>query len=204
MENLDELNKKGLTEQLLRIHEDGEKNFVPVMKLDAVGLLRQTVRLRNPKKILEIGTATGFSGISMLQASNDSVLYTIEHNESRVREARKNFEEAGLINRVHFFVGDVHEIINYVSGEFDFLFFDGPKSHYLEFLNKLRPYIAPNCVLFCDNVLFRGSVNGECDYVRRNRTIVNNMREFLDKMTEGEWDTAVYDVGDGVSISILK
>lgn len=204
MENLEELNKRGLSDLLTRIHEDGEKNFVPVMKLDAVGLLRQTVRLKKPKKILEIGTATGFSGIAMLSAYEGATLYTIEHNESRVRQARKNFEEAGFSNRVNFFVGDVHEIINYVTGEFDFLFFDGPKSHYLEFMYKLKPYLAKNCVLFCDNVLFRGSVNGECDYVRRNRTIVNNMREFLDKMTEGEWDTAVYDIGDGVSISILK
>ncbi len=201
---LDELNKRGLTPQLLRIHEDGEKNFVPVMKFDAVSLLRQTVRLARPKKILEIGTATGFSGIAMLSACPDAVLYTIEHNESRVETARKNFAEAGLSNRVHFFVGDVHEIINFITGEFDFLFFDGPKSHYLEFLEKLRPYLTDNVVLFCDNVLFRGSVNGENDYVRRNRTIVNNMRNFLDTLTGGEWDTAVYDVGDGVSISILK
>ncbi|MBQ2714290.1 MAG: O-methyltransferase [Clostridia bacterium] len=204
MESLDELNKRGITPQLLKIHDDGEKNFVPVMKLDAVSLLRQTVRLKKPNKILEIGTATGFSGISMLSAYENATLYTIEHNESRVKEARKNFEEAGFGDRVNFFVGDVHEIINYVTGEFDFLFFDGPKSHYLEFLNKLRPYLNPGCVLFCDNVLFRGSVSGECDYVRRNRTIVNNMREFLDEMTGGEWDTAVYDIGDGVSISVLK
>ena len=188
----------------MRIHDEGEENFVPVMKLDAIGLLRQTVRLKQPKKILEIGTATGFSGITMLQASPDAILYTIEHNESRVKLARQNFEEAGLSDRVHFFVGDVREIIDFITGEFDFLMFDGPKSHYLEFLNKLRPCLSSGAVLFCDNVLFRGSVNGEKDYVRRNRTIVNNMRDFLDKMTEGEWDTAVYDVGDGVSISILK
>lgn len=204
MENNFELNKRGLTPQLLRIREEGEKNFVPVMKLDAVSLLRQTVRLKKPKKILEIGTATGFSGIAMLLACPDATLYTIEHNESRVEIARKNFAEAGLSNRVNFFVGNVHEIIDFITGEFDFLFFDGPKSHYLEFLEKLSPYLAPNAVLFCDNVLFRGAVSGEQDYVRRNRTIVVNMRNFLDTLTGGDWDTAVYDVGDGVSISILK
>ena len=71
-------------------------------------------------------------------------------------------------------------------------------------LRKLRPYLAPNAVLVCDNVLFRGTVSGENGYERRMRTIVNNMHEFLEYMTEGEWDTSVYDIGDGVSISILK
>ena len=201
---LDSLYKKVLTDELIEIHEEGLKNFVPVMKYDAVRLLSQIVRLKKPKKILEIGTATGFSGICMLQASLDAHLYTIEHNESRVEEARRNFTKAGLIDRVSFFVGDVHEIINFVTGEFDFLFFDGPKSHYLEFVKKLRPYLASGAVLVCDNVLFRGTVSGEASYERRMRTIVNNMHEFLDYMTEGEWDTSVYDIGDGVSISILK
>lgn len=201
---LESLYKKVLTSELIEIHEEGLKNFVPVMKYDAVRLLSQIVRLKKPKKILEIGTATGFSGICMLQASPDAHLYTIEHNESRVEKARENFTKAGLIDRVSFFVGDVHEIINFITGEFDFLFFDGPKSHYLEFVKKLRPYLTPGAVLVCDNVLFRGTVNGEASYERRMRTIVNNMHEFLDYMTEGEWDTSVYDIGDGVSISILK
>lgn len=201
---LENLYKKVLPEELIKIHEEGLENFVPVMKYDAVRLLCQIVRLKSPKKILEIGTATGFSGISMLLSAPEAHLYTIEHNESRVEKARENFTRAGLIDRVSFFVGDVHDIINFVTGEFDFLFFDGPKSHYLEFVKKLRPYLAPNAVLVCDNVLFRGTVSGEVGYERRMRTIVNNMHEFLDYMTEGEWDTAVYDVGDGVSVSILK
>lgn len=201
---LEKLYKKVLSEELIKIHDEGLNNFVPVMKYDAVRLLSQIVRLKAPKKILEIGTATGFSGINMLLSSPNSHLYTIEHNESRVEEARINFEKAGLIDRVSFFVGDVHEIINFVTGEFDFLFFDGPKSHYLEFVKKLRPYLAKGAVLVCDNVLFRGTVSGEVGYERRMRTIVNNMHEFLDYMTQGEWDTSVYDVGDGVSVSILK
>ena len=201
---IESLYKKVLPDALIDIHDDGLKNFVPVMKLDAVRLLSQVVRLKNPKKILEIGTATGFSGISMLMSAPNAHLYTIEHNESRVKTARDNFTKAGLIDRVSFFVGDVHEIINFVTGEFDFLFFDGPKSHYLEFVKKLRPYLAPNAVLVCDNVLFRGTVSGENGYERRMRTIVNNMHEFLEYMTEGEWDTSVYDIRDGVSISILK
>lgn len=202
--DIESLYKKVLPKELIKIHDEGLKNFVPVMKYDAVRLLSQIVRLKAPKKILEIGTATGFSGISMLMSAPEAHLYTIEHNESRVMKARENFTRAGLIDRVSFFIGDVHEIINFVTGEFDFLFFDGPKSHYLEFVKKLRPYLAPNAVLVCDNVLFRGTVSGEADYERRMRTIVNNMHEFLDYMTQGEWDTAVYDVGDGVSVSILK
>ncbi len=204
MTDITELNLRAFSTLSDEIRRDGEQNFVPVMKVDSASLLRQIVALKNPKKILEIGTATGFSGMVMLEVAKDAHLYTIEHNESRVEKARENFKKAGLLDRTTFFVGNVHELIDFVSGEFDFLFFDGPKSHYLDFLLKLRPFLKSGAVLVCDNVLFRGIVEEKCDVERRMRTIAGNMREFLDYITGDEWISAVYDIGDGVSVSILK
>lgn len=204
MTDITELNLRAFSTLSDGIRRKGEETFVPVMKVDSASLLRQIVALKNPKKILEIGTATGFSGMVMLEVAKDAHLYTIEHNESRVKEARENFKKAGLYDRATFFVGNVHELIEFVSGEFDFLFFDGPKSHYLDFLLKLRPFLKSGAVLVCDNVLFRGIVEEKCDVERRMRTIAGNMREFLDYITGDEWISAVYDIGDGVSVSILK
>ena len=204
MTDLNELNLRAFSPLSNEIRVQGEQNFVPVMKVDASSLLRQIVALKNPKKILEIGTATGFSGMVMLEVAKDAHLYTIEHNESRVEKARENFKKAGLYDRATFFVGNVHEVIDFVSGEFDFLFFDGPKSHYLEFLLKLRPFLKSGAILVCDNVLFRGIVEEKTQVERRMRTIAGNMREFLDYITGDEWNSAVYDIGDGVSVSILK
>ncbi len=201
---INELNLRAFSSLSKEVQKKGEENFVPVMKVDSASLLRQIVTLAQPKKILEIGTATGFSGMLMLECAKDAHLYTIEHNESRVNEARENFKKAGLDNRATFFVGNVHEVIDFVSGEFDFLFFDGPKSHYLEFLLKLRPFLKSGAILVCDNVLFRGIVEEKTQVERRMRTIAGNMREFLDYITGDEWNSAVYDIGDGVSVSILK
>lgn len=202
--DIEQLNLRAFSSLSDEIRREGEENFVPVMKVDAASLLRQIITLRQPEKILEIGTATGFSGMIMLECAKSAHLYTIEHNESRVEKARENFKKAGLLDRATFFVGNVHELIDFVSGEFDFLFFDGPKSHYLEFLQKLRPFLKSGAVVVCDNVLFRGIVEEKTEVERRMRTIAGNMRAFLDYITGDEWESAVYDIGDGVSVSILK
>lgn len=204
MTDINQLNLRAFSPLSDEIRREGEENFVPVMKADSASLLRQIVALKNPKKILEIGTATGFSGMVMLEVAKEAHLYTIEHNESRVEKARENFKKAGIYDRATFFVGNVHELIDFVSGEFDFLFFDGPKSHYLEFLLKLRPFLKSGAVVMCDNVLFRGIIEEKQETKRRMRTIAGNMREFLDYITGDEWISTVYDIGDGVSVSILK
>ncbi len=192
-------------DSLRALGEFARSRHIPAMLPECAMLLRQTVMLSRPKKILEIGTGNGFSGICMLLSAPGARLYTIEHNESRAEEAKENFRAAGVLDRVTVFTGDVYEILPYVSGSFDFVFFDGPKAHYKEFFAQIREYIAPGGVLYCDNVLFRGYVRGEKEYVHRMNTIVKNMREFLRILCEDkEFTTGVYDIGDGVSVSIRQ
>lgn len=187
------------------VEEYATEHFVPVMRAESSAVLQQIVRIARPKRILEIGTAIGYSGILMLEASDRAHLTTIEYNESRVLEAKQNFAEAGMSHRVTQFTGDVKEILPFVSGQFDFVFMDGPKGHYGEFVDILRPHLVDGAVVVCDNVLFRGYLDDPSSCPRRMKTITANMTEFLIDMTKSEdFDTVVVENGDGLSISVYK
>lgn len=187
------------------VTEYAKEHFVPVMRDESSAVLAQMVRIRKPKKILEIGTAIGYSGILMLEASESATLTTIEYNEGRVDEAKRNFEQAGVYSRVIQFTGDVHEILPFVGGSFDFVFMDGPKGHYADFLDILRSHLTDGAVIVCDNVLFRGYLDDPSSCPRRMRTITNNMTDFLISITEDpQFDTVVIENGDGISVSVFK
>ena len=188
-----------------RVEEYATQHFVPVMRAESSAVLGQIVRIKQPARILEVGTAIGYSGILMLEASKDAHLTTIEYNESRVQEAKQNFTGAGVIDRVTQFTGDVKEILPFVSGQFDFVFLDGPKGHYGEFVDILLPHLVDGAVVVCDNVLFRGYLDQPSTCPRRMKTITNNMTEFLVNMTQRpDFDTVVIENGDGMSVSVYK
>ena len=206
MENKEYINtllkSKGL---LAELEESARERFMTVMLPDTARFIEQLVLLHKPKKILEIGTAIGYSGILMLEVFSGSHLYTIEYLEERAAEAKKNFEQANLADRVTQFIGDAKDIIGNISGEYDFIFIDGPKSWYDNFFDTLSNHLAAGGVIICDNVLFRGYISGQNEYEHRMQTIVANMRNFLDKLTKDErFVTNIYDVGDGLAVSVLK
>ena len=188
-----------------RVEEYATEHFVPVMRAESSAVLGQIVRIKQPKSILEVGTAIGYSGILMLEASEGAHLTTIEYNESRVQEAKQNFAAAGMSDRVTQFTGDVKEILPFVSGQFDFVFLDGPKGHYGEFVDILKPHLVDGAVIVCDNVLFRGYLDDPKACPRRMKTITANMKEFLVDMTKAQdFDTVVVENGDGLSVSVYK
>ena len=188
-----------------RVEEYATEHFVPVMRAESSAVLGQIVRIKQPQSILEVGTALGYSGILMLEASKRAHLTTIEYTESRVAEAKQNFEQAGVLDRVTQFTGDVKEILPFVSGRFDLVFLDGPKGHYGEFIDILRPHLADGAVVVCDNVLFRGYLDDPSTCPRRMKTITANMTEFLVNMTKSpDFDTVVIENGDGLSVSVYK
>lgn len=187
------------------VEEYATEHFVPVMRAESSAVLAQIVRIKKPKHILEVGTAIGYSGILMLEASERAHLTTIEYNESRVAEAKQNFKNAGMEGRVTQFTGDVKEILPFVSGQFDFVFLDGPKGHYGEFIDILKPHLMDGAVVVCDNVLFRGYLDDPSLAPRRMKTITVNMTEFLTDMTTApDFDTVVVENGDGLSVSVYK
>lgn len=194
--------KPNIPEKIAEMRIQYKSLGIPTILDDSLNLLLLTVNLKKPKHILEIGTATGMSGISMLYNCDNAFLTTIEKDETSYCTAKNNFEEFGYSNAVKQYLGDAGDILNYLEGSFDFIFLDGAKARYLDYLDDILRLLAPSGVLFADNVLFRGYVDGSVKFGHRDNTIVRNMREFINKMVSFDnFITQIHEIGDGVLIS---
>ena len=159
---------------------------IPVIRTESHNFLQQCIKSEKPKRILEIGTAVGYSGIAMLETS-DATLVTIEHNHEFVKQAKKNFKDHGLIDRVEIIEGDcMVEIAKMVASKnfdnhFDMIFLDGPKAQYDLLLKSLLILLKPKGIFVADNVLFRGYVQGDTKApTRRYKTIIKRLNEFIE------------------------
>ncbi len=194
--NLPEIDGK-----ISKMREEYRINGIPVILDESLNLLLLVARIKNPQKILEIGTATGMSGACLLNDVKSATLYTIEFEEDRYREAKENFKNFGVVDRVKQYLGDAGEIIRFLDGRFDFIFLDGPKARYYDYLPDIIRLLAEGGVLFADNVLFRGLVESEKP-PHGDMTIVRNMRAFIDELCANkDFITTVLRIGDGVLIS---
>ncbi|MCI8412855.1 MAG: O-methyltransferase [Clostridia bacterium] len=187
-----------------KILEYADERFIAVLLPETVAFLRQAVSLCRPLRILEIGTAIGYSGIVMLGAApSDAVLYTVEQSEERIEVAKDFFRRAGFLSRVTFYCGDATQIVPNISGTFDFIFLDGPKAQYCEYLPFLSRALSEGGVLFCDNVLYEGMVSGEKEIKNHKGGLVKKLDLFLrNLMKDSSLCSSVLPVGDGVSLSI--
>ena len=190
-------------QQLEKILQFARQNYIPVMLDDTRQMLFDVVSKAQPKSILEIGTAIGYSGIIMLTASPCATLNTIEMDEESVKIAKTNFSQAGLMDKVNFFVGDAREIVHQLTGSYDFIFLDGPKGQYLDFLPYLLEVLNVGGTLVCDNVLYKGLVENQPDCGQKHVTIARNLKQFLHQLqTNPTLQTNLYHIGDGVSVSV--
>lgn len=188
---------------LIQLEKFARERYIPVMLDDTKELLFNTVKAKQPKRILEIGTAIGYSGIVMLSASEGATLNTIELDEATAEMARRNFADFGVGNRVNIFVGDAREIVMLLTGSYDFIFLDGPKGQYEVFFPYLTDLLEVGGTLVCDNVLYKGLVEHVPDNKRHKHiTVARNMRAFLDDITTNErYSTVLHRIGDGVTVS---
>ena len=190
--------------KLAEMRKDYKGDGVPVILDESLNALLLNVKIKNPKEILEIGTATGCSGIAMLN-NCDGNLTTLETDSDVFLIAKKNFEDFGLSDRVTQYYGDAGEVILSLEKTFDFIFLDGPKAHYLEYYPILKKMLNPGGVLFADNVLFRGYVDPANKFPRRFITIVKRMRKFLSVVSEDvDFISEVFDAGDGILVAVKK
>ena len=194
-----------IDERIYQERKIAKDNNIPILRDVSFSLLTTLVATFRPQRILEIGTAWGFTGISMLMCSPSSTLVGIEYNEDSFIKAKENYKKFGVANRANVFLGDAGEIIPVLSGEFDFIFLDGPKGHYYEYLENLLPLLKKGGVIFADNVLFNGYVTGENTPKSKNKhnAIINSLRSYLKAVTEDEkLKTTVLDIEDGVAITV--
>lgn len=178
---------------------------IPVSSDETLAFLDICVAMHRPARILEVGTAVGVSGICMLLQCPSATLVTIEKNAAFAAEAERNFRTAGVWNRVTLLIGDAAEKLGELEGQFDFVFLDGPKVQYVKYLPRIKALLKSGGVIFADDVLLYGWVNGENPVPPKRRMLVQHIREYLDAVNcDEELTTTVVDVGDGVALSVKK
>ncbi len=200
---------KELTPELEALEKEALRNYVPIIKKETQGLLRFLLSMQQPKRILEVGTAIGFSALFMSEYSQENCrITTIEKVEMRLVEARKNLSDPRFAHKdkITLCEGKALEVLKRLvqdQRQFDFIFLDAAKAQYMAFLPELMKLLEPGGILITDNVLQDGTViNSRYSITRRDRTIHARMREYLYTITHHEnLETVILPVGDGVAIS---
>ena len=197
----------GNTAMLDQIEREATADYVPIIRKEMQSFLKFLLAMKKPARILEVGTAVGFSAI--LMAEYDPVpcqITTIENYEKRIQIARENFKRAGKEAQIALLEGDAAEVLKTLEGPYDFIFMDAAKGQYIHFLPEILRLLAKDGVLVSDNVLQDGDViESRFAVTRRNRTIHKRMREYLYTLTHSEeLVTAVLPVGDGFTLSTRR
>lgn len=187
------------------IEKEALEMHVPVIRKETQSFLKFLVKAGKPGRILEVGTAVGFSAILMSEyAPEECSVTTIEKYEKRIPFARQNFIRAGREDRITLLEGDAMELLKGLEGPYDFIFMDAAKGQYIYYLPELLRMLSAGGILVSDNVLQDGNViESRFAVERRNRTIHARMRKYLYMLTHcEELTTSILPIGDGVTVSI--
>lgn len=190
-----------------RIEKEALEQFVPIIRKETQSFLKVLMAAKKPRRVLEIGTAVGFSAILMCEyMPEDGCVVTIENYSKRVAKARENFERAGVKERVILLEGDALDVMRKQEGPFDFIFMDAAKGQYIHYLPEVLRLLEPGGMLMTDNVLQDGDVvESRFAVERRNRTIHSRMRDFLYEIKHTDClQTSIIPLGDGVALSVKK
>ena len=204
MHSLEKPNNNVLEEIEQQAHIDG----VPIIRKEMESFLRVMLTITKPKRILELGTAVGYSAILMSEYIDEKgQIITIENYDKRIPIAKENIKKAGRENVIKLLEGDAMEIMPTLeSNRFDFVFMDAAKAQYIHFLPEVMRLMKKGAVLITDNVLQEGDII-QSKYVvrRRDRTIHKRMREYLEVVkNHPELETTIVPIGDGITISVKK
>lgn len=175
---------------------------VPIIMDDTLEVIAKILNEIKPNKILEIGTAVGYSAICFSEyLQKNGKIDTIERDAERVQEARENIKKAEVEDRINIYEGDAVEILPTLNDEYDVVFIDAAKGKYPFFLNQALRMVKPGGVIIADNVLYKGYVMS--DYNKhKQRTAVRNLREYIAEITNNaSLKTEILEVGDGLAIS---
>lgn len=191
-------------EILTRLEVYAHENHVPIVTPEVGQFLRTMVATIQAERILEVGTAIGYSGILMLEAyKNTNKLVTIEINEEVAEFAKLNFEAAGLSDRVEIKIGDAKTVLSDLVGTFDLIFIDAAKGQYRHYFDEAIRLLSDRGIIICDNVLFKGMIADDGLVDKKKGSIVRNLRSFIDYvMNLEEFKSSLIPMGDGILISV--
>lgn len=194
----------GNTEVLDQIEKEAIAAYVPIIRKEMQQFLKLLLSIKKPAKILEVGTAVGFSAILMAEYNPvDCQITTIENYEKRIPIARENFRRAGKENQITLLEGDAADLLKTLEEPYDLIFMDAAKGQYIHFMPDVLRLLSKDGVLVSDNVLQDGDIiESRFVVTRRNRTIHKRMRDYLYELTHNdELVTAVLPIGDGITVS---
>lgn len=190
--------------QLAELEKYAKENSVPISQPEAIRLTEILLKMKRPEKILEIGTAIGYSAIRMA-LSSDAHITTIEISDEMALLAEENIKKAGLSNRIDIIKGDACQVLKEMNGSFDVIFIDAAKGHYDDFFKECDRMLKKGGILISDNVLYKGMTATDDLVVRRKITIVRRLRAYLEMLKENkDYSTSIIPIGDGVALSIKE
>ena len=192
-------------QELEKIKEKALKEHIPIIMDDTLEVIEKELKNNPPKRILEIGTAVGYSAMCFSEfLAEDGKIDTIERDEERIKQAKINIKNVGVEEKINIYEGDAVEILPTLNEKYDMVFIDAAKGKYPFFLKESLRMIKENGVIFADNILYKGYVMS--DYNKhKQRTAVRNLREYIKEVSENpNLETEILEVGDGLAISRIK
>ena len=183
-----------------------EESYAPIVQKSTEQLIVTLLKLIKPKRVLEVGTAVGYSAILMADnLPDDSTIVTIERYKKHADIAVDNVFAAGYEKKIKVIEGEAAEVLHWLDGSFDFIFLDAAKGQYIEFLPDILRLLKSGGVLLSDNILYHGMVENEEKVERRKITIVKRLHMYLEEIMSNEkLTTSIIPIGDGVALSVKK
>ena len=184
------------------LKKDALENHIPIIMDDTLEKIKEILEIEKPKRILEIGTAVGYSASCFVKYSDEDVIVdTIELDEERAKQAVENVKKIGVDKNINIMIGNAVEILPTLTGEYDIVFIDAAKSKYSIFLEEGIRLIRNGGLILADNVLYKGYVMS--DYNKhKQRTAVRHLREYIKEVTENpNLETEILEIGDGLAIT---
>ena len=194
-----------MKDKLIQIKEKALKEHIPIIMDDTLQEMEKRMNQNRPSKILEIGTAVGYSAICFSKfLEEQGFIDTIERDEERAKVAKENIKIMNLESKINLYIGDAVEILPTLNQEYDMIFIDAAKGKYPFFLKESLRLLSPKGILFADNILYKGYVMS--DYNKhKQRTAVRNLREYIAEVTQNpKLETEILEVGDGLAITKIK
>jgi predicted O-methyltransferase YrrM len=188
------------------VEKECRADYIPIIDRDAADLLKLQLKIKAPQKILEIGTAYGFSSLVMAKASpKNAQITTVELDPKRALKAKKIFIKYNYQDKIDLKVGDAFDILMYLKSDYDFIFLDAAKGQYFYLFEYIMELLAPKGLLIADNVLYEAKVLENKEQKPKIRTMVKNLKKYLKLiMNHPELDSTIVTAGDGMAISRRK
>ena len=188
-------------EEFNKMFDDCRKVHIPVVREKTAKLLCELVEKINPKQILEVGTAIGYSGTLMLLSCETAHLTTLELSEDMCKKAQQTFDKYNVTDRVTIFNVDARIFFENNKKKFDFIFLDGPKGQYVKYLPYIKECLNKGGICFCDDVLYFGMVKDDSLVTHKKITIVRNLRQFIAQVQlDNDFESELFDFEDGVLV----